>query len=116
MVAQAAAVSTTAGNRRILCPAAVCTPVHPLRCASSVAAEKNAPARVTFANAAEAVAAPSAAEAASDLRKYETLIVLKPTLTDEERDKELARFETFLIEVCMFVSRARHSVDFRLGR
>ena len=101
MVAHAAAVSTTAGNRRVLHPSAVCTPVYPLRSVHSVVAQKNAPARVTCANAAEAVAAPSTAAPASDLRKYETLIVLKPTLTDEERDKELARFESFLIAVCV---------------
>jgi hypothetical protein len=34
--------------------------------------------------------------------KYETLIILKPTLTDEERDQELARFESFLISVRAF--------------
>lgn len=31
--------------------------------------------------------------------KYETLVVLKPTLTEEERDQELARFESFLHSV-----------------
>jgi hypothetical protein len=41
------------------------------------------------ASAAEAVAPPGHGQ-------YETLIVLKPTLTDEERDQELARFESFL--------------------
>lgn len=30
---------------------------------------------------------------------YETLVVLKPTLTEEERDQELARFESFLHSV-----------------
>lgn len=63
-------------------------------------AQRSLPPRLTVANAAEAVAAVTEAPvAAADLRKYETLIVLKPTLSDEERDKELARFETFLIAV-----------------
>jgi hypothetical protein len=30
---------------------------------------------------------------------YETLLVMQPELTDEERDQELARFESFLISV-----------------
>lgn len=46
-----------------------------------------------------AEAAPLSAAQTSDMRKYETLIVLKPTLTDEERDQELARFESFLLSV-----------------
>lgn len=96
----AAALSTTATQRTTVCPAAVPKPVHLFRCPPSVLAQKSSPARLTVANAAEAVAAVAEAPAAtSDLRKYETLIVLKPTLTDEERDKELARFETFLIAV-----------------
>lgn len=44
------------------------------------------------------VAAPVASGPVKTAR-YETLIVLKPTLTDEERDQELARFETFLHQV-----------------
>lgn len=46
-----------------------------------------------------AEAAPVSAPRASDMKKYETLIVIKPTLTDEERDQELARFESFLLSV-----------------
>lgn len=99
MVVQAA-LSTTATQRTTLYPAAVSKPVSLLRCPPSVLAQRSSPPRLTVAKAAEA-AAPiaDAPAAASDLRKYETLIVLKPTLTDEERDKELARFETFLIAV-----------------
>jgi hypothetical protein len=33
------------------------------------------------------------------LALYETLLVMQPELTDEERDQELARFESFLISV-----------------
>lgn len=36
---------------------------------------------------------------------YETLIVLKPTMTDDERDQELARFESHLIAVCSHTTR-----------
>jgi small subunit ribosomal protein S6 len=90
---------STATHRTSLCPFAASRPVHKLRCPSSTLDPKSSTARSTVVNAAEAVAAPEAPTGASALRKYETLIVLKPTLTDEERDKELARFESFLIAV-----------------
>mmetsp|Transcript_5403 Transcript_5403/g.11914 ORF Transcript_5403/g.11914 Transcript_5403/m.11914 type:complete len:178 (+) Transcript_5403:113-646(+) len=36
---------------------------------------------------------------------YETMMILKPTLSDEERDKELAKFEAFLNkEECMNIN------------
>eukprot|EP00798_Chlamydomonas_sp_ICE-L_P001376 gene1376-32742_t len=36
---------------------------------------------------------------------YETMMILKPTLSDEERDKELAKFEAFLNkEVCAHIN------------
>eukprot|EP00892_Ulva_mutabilis_P006907 jgi/Ulvmu1/4589/UM002_0318.1 len=50
------------------------------------------------------------------MKKYETLIVLKPTLTEEERDQELARFESFLLsENCQDVKamvRGRHRMAY----
>jgi hypothetical protein len=73
------------------------------RVAPRVTAKEASASRVTIAHAAEV--APAVAGPDSSLRKYETLIVLKPTLTDEERDQELARFEAFLIKVrCVPVS------------
>ncbi|PRW44352.1 30S ribosomal S6 [Chlorella sorokiniana] len=38
----------------------------------------------------------AAAEAATGVRNYETMIVLRPTMADEERDQELAKFQAFL--------------------
>ncbi|KAL4423041.1 hypothetical protein ABPG77_002075 [Micractinium sp. CCAP 211/92] len=42
------------------------------------------------------VKAAAAAEAATEQRTYETMLVLRPTMKDEERDQELARFQAFL--------------------
>jgi hypothetical protein len=35
-----------------------------------------------------------------DQRYYETMIILSPELSDDERDQELARFESYLLQVC----------------
>ena len=48
-----------------------------------------APTRLATAHAAATEPSPKAA--GPGFAKYETLIVLKPTLSDEERDQELAR-------------------------
>lgn len=66
-----------------------------------VSAKGGCRSRALVAWAAEA--APITAPKTSDMKKYETLIVLKPTLTDEERDQELARFESFLLSVRLYM-------------
>jgi len=41
-------------------------------------------------------AAADAVHAEASLSSYETMVVLRPDLTDEQRDSELAKFEAFL--------------------
>ncbi|PSC69962.1 plastid ribosomal S6 [Micractinium conductrix] len=41
-------------------------------------------------------AAAAEAAAATEQRTYETMLVLRPTMADEERDQELAKFQAFL--------------------
>ncbi|KXZ47902.1 hypothetical protein GPECTOR_32g515 [Gonium pectorale] len=75
------------------------------------------PQRVVLSSAVAEQAAP---KLELGWHKYETMLILKPTLNDEERDRELAKFEAYLNkEGCYDINslvRGRHKLAYPIKK